>query len=927
MGGNKISSELLKLIEVQVEKKPLSPDQQELLNKCKMEVDAVSPPPIPVVRAPPPTPVDQAPPPAPTVETPSPAPAVKAPPPIPKLNLTNATKEALANTNLAKAPWMRCKMMVVGEGRAGKSSTIRSLLGKSFVPALASTIGAETGETCSIDRTDNVVNWQIVNSDKGDEMALHTARAVANKMKEKKEEDENSKNKSMLPSSLIVSKLGDKVETFEDEFALSGSSSSEGKKKLDVPVVAAAQEEKKSQPTPTTSTPQTTIEPTPELMDKITKMGEGFLPNSDGSNSPGKQGIKLIIWDNGGQTVFIPLLNVFLTQQGVYTVVFDMAKMLNEDTHKETVDLLHFWLMSIKMHAPSAPVFIVGTRGDQINQPAQLAQVDKCLSNLLVAENPQIVPDKDNKRWFFAVDNTKSGNDKGIVQLRSVILEHVTKLPFVDLEIPLSWINVYEHLKELALTRSFVSTTEVAEVAMDKFGVEPNMINELLVFFNELGVLVFFDSPSLRHFVILNPQWLVSRITEVIRDFSEQHQVNLFEDSELRAKHADNVDRLVRCAILARPFMDFLWREEEPKTREFLLNVMQKTMLACPWKGSTDEFLIPSLLDLVDKNVCTVPDLVDEEVDINAKVVLKFGFLPRGLFYRLVAQLVSYAFTVYAKGSRDPVVTKTRAVMSFGKEIDFQIDVVGEMLVVGMEEAGSALVLVPVLKSMVDQLKEEIMGQELKMDVLIQVEGDNFFDWDITSEELKDGETILRNTKGKKLSADLVRPFFTPPSSILDQQQPQPVAPSQNPEGEYDLFISYHQAACIDSVGVLVEKLSQKGLKVWYDQNLEGTLNLEAMKSGVRRSRCLMVFLSEFVFTREFCQEEVREGVRTNKPILFMHEEDRRFPGYAEIYDIKRNAPEDIKELFSKVESLAFRRRKHEADAMIQEVIKRCSKS
>lgn len=55
-----------------------------------------------------------------------------------------AFKELL---NKNGAPWMRAKLMVVGQGRAGKTATIRSLTCEDFDPKLKSTLGASVSQT------------------------------------------------------------------------------------------------------------------------------------------------------------------------------------------------------------------------------------------------------------------------------------------------------------------------------------------------------------------------------------------------------------------------------------------------------------------------------------------------------------------------------------------------------------------------------------------------------------------------------------------------------------------------------------------------------------------------------------------------------------------------------------------------------------
>ena len=47
-------------------------------------------------------------------------------------------------------PWLRAKLMLVGEGRAGKTSTKRTLLGLQFNPNEPSTVGADTTSVCQV---------------------------------------------------------------------------------------------------------------------------------------------------------------------------------------------------------------------------------------------------------------------------------------------------------------------------------------------------------------------------------------------------------------------------------------------------------------------------------------------------------------------------------------------------------------------------------------------------------------------------------------------------------------------------------------------------------------------------------------------------------------------------------------------------------
>ena len=73
--------------------------------------------------------------------------------------------------------WMQSKLMFIGEGRAGKTCTLRSLLGKPFVDT-ASTLGYDLS-ACKIDRT-NVKNWTEI-QDLGKQSELAAARVCASR--------------------------------------------------------------------------------------------------------------------------------------------------------------------------------------------------------------------------------------------------------------------------------------------------------------------------------------------------------------------------------------------------------------------------------------------------------------------------------------------------------------------------------------------------------------------------------------------------------------------------------------------------------------------------------------------------------------------------------------------------------------------------
>jgi len=67
-------------------------------------------------------------------------------------------------------------------------------------------------------------------------------------------------------------------------------------------------------------------------------------------------------------------------------------------------------------------------------------------------------------------------------------------------------------------------------------------------------------------------------------------------------------------------------------------------------------------------------------------------------------------------------------------------------------------------------------------------------------------------------------------------------------------------------------------------------------------------------------QFEIREAIACKKTLVLIHESDARFGAY-DFYEEQTKAPEDLKFLTEANESLPFRRRGYERDAMLQSVI------
>ena len=100
------------------------------------------------------------------------------------------------------------------------------------------------------------------------------------------------------------------------------------------------------------------------------------------------------------------------------------------------------------------------------------------------------------------------------------------------------------------------------------------------------------------------------------------------------------------------------------------------------------------------------------------------------------------------------------------------------------------------------------------------------------------------------------------------------------------------------------------GFKVWYD-NRADDLTKEGMLKGIEEAAAFVLFLSQGVLQRPYCQMEIRHALALKKPMVLLHESDIRHGGF-DFRAAHEEAANDLKQLLDSNESLPFRRRGYE---------------
>jgi len=425
------------------------------------------------------------------------------------------------------------------------------------------------------------------------------------------------------------------------------------------------------------------------------------------------------------------------------------------------------------MHAPGAPIFLIGTFKDAVPKEQQHDKINEvlCIKLKLNVVAPTLIKNTKNNLVFWPIDNSKGAlGDITIQELRESIMDTACGMKHIEMQVPLAWTRIYDKLMETKKRNLTIS--DVIEISK-KYQIDSmEQASAMLSFFHQLGMILHFNkTEELRDLVILEPQWLVDALTMVIRDF-ELHPYEKILKNDLLMNLAEDFVNLKENSIVSINLLNRLWKGEDNNPnvdftrRKFLISIMEQMTLSCPWRYNEEnddeieseekdifkslppatKFLIPSNLRLfrppeiegklksqMNKKIPTFflsPDGVFESSGKNKypdafAIDFSLSFLPIGFFDRLACLLVAFSSLCF-KDSRVPIVASCSVLMSFGTN-DFRVDELIDQhrIMVTMAKESDCQLVVQNIESMVSKLKDEVMGSQLKYKILVNVWNDD----------------------------------------------------------------------------------------------------------------------------------------------------------------------------------------------------------
>lgn len=432
--------------------------------------------------------------------------------------------------------------------------------------------------------------------------------------------------------------------------------------------------------------------------------------NESGDNENEKvHNLTVSVWDYGGQKVFHSLHHLSFTPRGAFIVAFrctDWVDGVDGKTKLKSMRNLRYWLHTIALTANGAGIFLVGTHCKHLKQPGkQLQQIAKDFDDVLATLQEQLKCATFNvqrctvksilSKWkctdeqltFWPFDNFEYGQGEDqFIYLRQGIEKSLISCKDFDRKISHAWFEAALEIYDRAHKHGsrIVTVDQVTDLLRriharrgEPFLTsEQQETRELLETLAHYGIIIIFkdeEDEPFKDLVFINPQWLLDRMTTIIRHF-KWHE-DLHHDADAINGVSRNKDLgydaeegsqfwidLTRDGVLYEKLLRGLWRATvcSDSERQQLIELMMDLRLLAKdsygWKekrrkkdqGAAEQYeryLVPSVFSRHD-----ILDL--GEFAENAKFpidVYDFGklFLPSGFFSMLIAGLLAHN-----KGSR-----------------------------------------------------------------------------------------------------------------------------------------------------------------------------------------------------------------------------------------------------------------------------------
>ncbi|GFH61881.1 hypothetical protein CTEN210_18357 [Chaetoceros tenuissimus] len=377
------------------------------------------------------------------------------------------------------------------------------------------------------------------------------------------------------------------------------------------------------------------------------------------SESLNNERVHFKIFDYGGQRVFGGIQYLLSSKHGIFIVVFNMMDILDSNSRSDALEDIKYWLSFIKsdlcekesgngstnvsMQCP--PVILIGTHYDEYLDPKrktvetsnELEAINQALMKhlplgvLLCANSDDkvyTIYNKDQDLCFWPIDNTNS-KDPNILKLRQTLV-HSAKFD-MEQKVPVSTIQAMGKLTALSKSRPIIpivsddnDEVSVAQV-LSEFGAFDDLCYEssitkidicksFLKKCHSFGqILYFHEICDLENYCILDPQWLLDKITYILRDQRTYRFEKDFDAMELG--NGTSWKRLFNSGVVDEEILQIFWKEDAAYI-PFLLCLLCRTGILGKLRGKVSSqklYSIPLLTTIISRDALDISIPVVED--------------------------------------------------------------------------------------------------------------------------------------------------------------------------------------------------------------------------------------------------------------------------------------------------------------------------
>jgi internalin A len=297
---------------------------------------------------------------------------------------------------------------------------------------------------------------------------------------------------------------------------------------------------------------------------------------------PNGKDFRVNIWDFGGQEIYHQTHQFFLSKRSLYALV--------ADTRKENTDF-YWWLKVVELLSDKSPVFII--KNEKQDRQCEV-------------DGGQLRGEFNNLEKILA---TNLDTNRGLAEIKKAIQLYISNLDHVGTPLPKLWVRVRAALENDS--RNYISVQEYFTLCRINNLTDRKDMLRLSSYLHDLGVCLHFqDDSTLKHYVILKPQWGTTAVYKVLDSQTVKQKLGCFTKENLKD----------------------IWQDDEyADMQDELLQLMMRFKLCYEIPGRRDIYIAPQLLS-IEKADYTWSD--------RNNLILRYTytFMPKGILTRFIVE-------------------------------------------------------------------------------------------------------------------------------------------------------------------------------------------------------------------------------------------------------------------------------------------------